>query len=266
LSETKSITNSFRSDDFPWDMHLPASTSPEAQIREILASSPALPYNMPGRAKLLAAATALEPIPGSRPVSPAKVLDLYVDGSGGSRSSTATPRPGERPDTPMSQATILARPPSSHSTASTVVPAGSGSSARRLSRPDTPSFPAAESHIHPLFRSDSPTPPPVASPGTVVHASPLSGQVLTQVPGPPVMPVRSRSSSPRPSLHGRRVPSRAGSRLGTTVAAAADLDGEGVGVLPAAGRSTPTVVPRSPPVQDGPIPAFVLEAKRERII
>ncbi|KAL8359613.1 hypothetical protein RB598_008133 [Gaeumannomyces tritici] len=36
----------------------------------------------------------------------------------------------------------------------------------------------SESHIHPLFRSDSPTPPPLATPGTIVVASPNGGQVL----------------------------------------------------------------------------------------
>lgn len=37
---------------------------------------------------------------------------------------------------------------------------------------------ASELHIHPLFRSDSPTPPPLATPGTVVVASPNAGQVI----------------------------------------------------------------------------------------
>lgn len=37
----------------------------------------------------------------------------------------------------------------------------------------------SESHIHPLFRSDSPTPPAIVSPGTVVVAAPLGGQVLS---------------------------------------------------------------------------------------
>ncbi|KLU87435.1 hypothetical protein MAPG_06435 [Magnaporthiopsis poae ATCC 64411] len=36
----------------------------------------------------------------------------------------------------------------------------------------------SESHIHPLFRSDSPTPPPLATPGTIVVASPNGGQML----------------------------------------------------------------------------------------
>lgn len=38
---------------------------------------------------------------------------------------------------------------------------------------------ASESHIHPLFRSDSPTPPPLATPGTVVIAAPQAGQVIS---------------------------------------------------------------------------------------
>ncbi|KAF4958624.1 hypothetical protein FSARC_10971 [Fusarium sarcochroum] len=37
----------------------------------------------------------------------------------------------------------------------------------------------SELHIHPLFRSDSPTPPPMATPGTIVLASPNAGQVIT---------------------------------------------------------------------------------------
>jgi hypothetical protein len=37
----------------------------------------------------------------------------------------------------------------------------------------------SESHIHPLFRSDSPTPPPTATPGTIVTAAPYGGQVLS---------------------------------------------------------------------------------------
>ncbi|KAH7162559.1 hypothetical protein B0J13DRAFT_517814 [Dactylonectria estremocensis] len=37
----------------------------------------------------------------------------------------------------------------------------------------------SELHIHPLFRSGSPDPPPVTTPGTVVIASPNAGQVIT---------------------------------------------------------------------------------------
>ncbi|GAB0132649.1 hypothetical protein EsDP_00001078 [Epichloe bromicola] len=37
-----------------------------------------------------------------------------------------------------------------------------------------------ELHIHPLFRSDSPTPPPAATPGTSVLAAPNAGQVISR--------------------------------------------------------------------------------------
>ncbi|RDA92810.1 hypothetical protein CP533_0823, partial [Ophiocordyceps camponoti-saundersi (nom. inval.)] len=37
-----------------------------------------------------------------------------------------------------------------------------------------------ELHIHPLFRSDSQDPPPLASPGTTVLASPIAGKVITR--------------------------------------------------------------------------------------
>ncbi|VUC26443.1 unnamed protein product [Clonostachys rosea] len=40
------------------------------------------------------------------------------------------------------------------------------------------SIESAELHIHPLFRSDSPTPPPLASPGTSVFSAPNAGMVL----------------------------------------------------------------------------------------
>ena len=36
-----------------------------------------------------------------------------------------------------------------------------------------------EAHIHPLFRTDSPTPPPPTTPGTVVTAAPGAGQVIS---------------------------------------------------------------------------------------
>ncbi|POR34060.1 Uncharacterized protein TPAR_05723 [Tolypocladium paradoxum] len=44
----------------------------------------------------------------------------------------------------------------------------------------TPTSSANELHIHPLFRSDSPTPPPLATPGTSVVASPNAGQVISR--------------------------------------------------------------------------------------
>jgi hypothetical protein len=307
LSETKSLANS---DDFPWDLHLPPSSSgggssPETQIHDMLASAspvtapgqvllPPMPHPLPTRTKPLIAATLLEPIPGSRPVSPAKALDMYTDGAPAAAAVDHVDDFNfgvERADTPASMATI--RPPTSQSMASTIVPASSAP--RRLSRSSRPSTPslvstssislpfaesaapfapgaADEAHIHPLFRSDSPTPPPVASPGTIVTASPLSGQVLPQAG----RAGGGRSASPRPSLAStRRTPSRASSRLGTSSTPDGD-DGAafaavgGGGVSRSATRSTRSAssasLARGAGLDAGPIPAFVLEAKRERII
>ncbi|KAF4581896.1 UV excision repair protein (RadW) [Ophiocordyceps camponoti-floridani] len=50
---------------------------------------------------------------------------------------------------------------------------------REEARP-TPASSIHELHIHPLFRSDSQDPPPLASPGTSVVASPIAGQVITR--------------------------------------------------------------------------------------
>lgn len=50
-------------------------------------------------------------------------------------------------------------------------------SQRTISPQTTPT--RSESHIHPLFRTDSPTPPPFATPGTVVTAAPNGGQLIS---------------------------------------------------------------------------------------
>ncbi|KEY69645.1 hypothetical protein S7711_07685 [Stachybotrys chartarum IBT 7711] len=44
--------------------------------------------------------------------------------------------------------------------------------------PERTNSSSSELHIHPLFRSDSPTPPPLATPGTVVLAAPQAGHVI----------------------------------------------------------------------------------------
>ena len=47
------------------------------------------------------------------------------------------------------------------------------------SRTTSPVENSNEAHIHPLFRTDSPTPPPAATPGTIVTAAPGAGQVIS---------------------------------------------------------------------------------------
>lgn len=83
----------------------------------------------------------LETIPGSRSPSPAKALDGPYN----------LPSP---PQSPMHSS----RP---------------GSSRRQRS-----ASASNEDHIHPLFRTSSPTPPPTATPGTRITATPLAGQLM----------------------------------------------------------------------------------------
>ncbi len=87
----------------------------------------------------------LEPIPGSRSPSPAKALEgPFFQHS----------PPESSPPSPLPQPTF--------------------------SRPTSPRSPSSEDHIHPLFRTCSPTPPPTASSGTVVTAAPSAGQIIDE--------------------------------------------------------------------------------------
>ncbi|EMC96558.1 hypothetical protein BAUCODRAFT_148147 [Baudoinia panamericana UAMH 10762] len=94
----------------------------------------------------------LETIPGSRPVSPAKPLD-------GPFPEEALKMEQTLPDSPMQPL-------------ESALPLHELSPSRRSS--------TTRSHIHPLFRPESPLPPPLPSPGTVITASPLAGQIVSQ--------------------------------------------------------------------------------------
>lgn len=115
--------------------------------------------------------TRLETIPGSRPASPAHPLN------------------GPFPSDGMSEV-----PPRSASpTLSRLLP-------RRLS---VTSSNADQSHIHPLFRTESPIPPPLASPRTVITASPYAGQVVSPefaLTSPRLLGSREGSRAASPSL------------------------------------------------------------------
>lgn len=63
----------------------------------------------------------------------------------------------------------------------------------RTLQAETPGAASDEMNIHPLFRSDSPTPPPaIASPGTSVVAAPDAGRVIQ--PRPSTQSIRTRRS------------------------------------------------------------------------
>jgi hypothetical protein len=104
----------------------------------------------------------------SSPVTPGRFLETIP----ASPTTSRSPSPG----TPLDlEPPRLRRRSRSFSPAST----------RTLQAPQPPQraftqqASASESHIHPLFRSDSPTPPPLASPGTVVIAAPQAGFLIS---------------------------------------------------------------------------------------
>lgn len=121
---------------------------------------PAVPLNLPPQ-PAPSKGTHLETIPGSRPVSPARALD------------------GPFPVTTVAEADeILAAPRVFNDS------------------PRTSSPSVDESHIHPLFRTDSPTPPPAVSSGTVLMASPMGGHVIPRPYGRQRSDSRTTSPSP----------------------------------------------------------------------
>lgn len=108
--------------------------------------------------------TTLEPIPGSRPNSPACALDgPFLSGLPEEEVQDLTPPPKMMPD---------------------------------ISRPPSPVV--SEAHIHPLFRSATPEPAPIATMGTSIIASPLANQAIT-CPAPTFNRMRSNSRGTIPS-------------------------------------------------------------------
>ncbi|KAF2031592.1 hypothetical protein EK21DRAFT_110720 [Setomelanomma holmii] len=91
--------------------------------------------------------TTLDPIPGSRPTTPARALEGPFLTELPEEEEELTPPPKMMPD---------------------------------YSRPPSPAV--SEAHIHPLFRTESPIPPPEATPGTSILASPLSSQAIACPP------------------------------------------------------------------------------------
>lgn len=143
----------------------------------------------------------LEPIPGSRSPSPAKALEGPFFQSGPSLTPPASPlpqpsvsRPTSPPSSPLDLPNFAAMfpPPScppdctpfpqhSYSRPGTRSGPVSRSGTISRSRPGSRSrAPSSEDHIHPLFRTSSPTPPPSASAGTNVTAAPEAGQLINE--------------------------------------------------------------------------------------
>lgn len=177
-SDTRSVSTSLEHESFDnWD-----TSNVNTSLREALA--PIIPTR--GRA--------LETIPGSRPSSPGKPLEgPFQDAQDMSDSPASSIM--ERPTTALSHRHERPATAQSNYSKRTFIPPASP----RAGSPDI-----SESHIHPLFRSDSPTPPPAATPGTMVIAHTNGGQVMPQPP------LRSASRiSSRVSRQGSRNPSPA---------------------------------------------------------
>lgn len=167
----------------------------------------------------------LEPIPGSRSPSPAKALEGPFFQSSASLTPPPSPlpqpsvsRPNSPPSNPLDLPNFAAMfppppsPPDSSPTLQNYFPrpgTRSGPVSRSgtisCSRPGSRSrVPSSEDHIHPLFRTSSPTPPPSASAGTNVTAAPEAGQLINErmlkrmrsgsLPTSPSSLVRSESS------------------------------------------------------------------------
>jgi hypothetical protein len=165
-SRTKLIHDSAKSSfDFPAGEAFPVddgfdrwdTSSVHQEVRATLQSSPPLTRS------------GLETIPGSRPESPANALDgPFLPSSPNATNSDATtavdwvPRSSRKPSlsSPPSSPPNFSRPTSSQRNK-----AGVHSTMEEL--------------VHPLFRTNSPSPAPVAAPGTMITASPMAGQSIT---------------------------------------------------------------------------------------
>ena len=156
--------------------------------------------------------TRLAPIPGSRSPSPAKALEgPFLDNTPSEDTPPLSPLPQpsvSNSNSPMSSSPVVPNftsvfppftPPSSPpSTTTPVTGLGlklsttglSGNSSAQSSLANSPILrhssrrlsrqPSGEEHIHPLFRTTSPSPAPSPSLGTVVTAAPEAGQLIDE--------------------------------------------------------------------------------------
>ncbi|KAI9051613.1 hypothetical protein LZ554_004657 [Drepanopeziza brunnea f. sp. 'monogermtubi'] len=110
-----------------------------------------------------------EAVASASPTTPPRLLETIP--------ASPTPSRSGSPDFPLNL-----EPPRTRPRSRSYSPASPANSCRELSRTtrnqDTESM-NSEAHIHPLFRTDSPTPPPAATPGTMVTAAPGAGQVIS---------------------------------------------------------------------------------------
>ncbi|KAL9124793.1 MAG: hypothetical protein Q9217_005921 [Psora testacea] len=140
------------------------------------------------QSKPLGKGTGLPTIPGSRSPSPAKALEgpFFDPSPDDSPPQSPLPQPPvsrqtSPPSSPLELPNFGVHFASSTGTAPSSPPSSSTTQKHNFSRP--PSLTVArssEDHIHPLFRTSSPTPPPSTSSNTIVTAAPEAGQFINQ--------------------------------------------------------------------------------------
>lgn len=119
----------------------------------------------------------LEPIPGSRPVSPAKPLQGPFDDEQDEQQEQQSNTTSQTSLIPSPIAHLYSASPPSETSSLRL-------SSRSLTSPQDNLEDIDHSKVHPLFRSDSPHPPPQHSTSTRIHGSKRAGEVWTDLPSP----------------------------------------------------------------------------------
>lgn len=110
-------------------------------------------------------------------VSPSAIAGRFLETIPASPTTSRSPSPGTPLD--LEPPRSRRRRSRSYSPAASSMRSASGTRLRSQSQSQSPPPPPGEAHIHPLFRSDSPTPPPAVSAGTVVTAAPPNASQMT---------------------------------------------------------------------------------------
>ncbi|KAL1894714.1 hypothetical protein Sste5346_005688 [Sporothrix stenoceras] len=110
-------------------------------------------------------------------VSPSAIAGRFLETIPASPTTSRSPSPGTPLD--LEPPRSRQRRSRSYSPAASSMRSASGTRLRSQSQSQSPPPPPGEAHIHPLFRSDSPTPPPAVSAGTVVTAAPPNASQMT---------------------------------------------------------------------------------------
>jgi hypothetical protein len=111
-------------------------------------------------------------VESASPVGPQRLLETIPASPTGSRS----PSPGFPLDLAPPRTRVRSR---SYSPVTSPTTSPKDREHFHRSQTASPTESMHEAHIHPLFRTDSPTPPPSATPSTIITAAPNAGQLIS---------------------------------------------------------------------------------------